>query len=188
MTTPDAEPVRVVAVVGSPHAGGRTRVAVDAVLRGAAEQGATTRVLELAETAHDEVLDALGAADAAVFGSPTYRAGITSQLKALLDATPRGMAYESGDPLRGTACATVLTGASDHHFLAVEGVRGILGGFFGAQLLSPGLYLPRAAFTDDGKALGDDARGLAERHGRALVELAAAVRGSTWLRELRPLV
>jgi len=177
----------VVAVVGSPHAGGRTRVAVDAVLRGAAE-GADTRVLEVAGTGHADALAAMDEADAVVFGSPTYRADITAQLKALLDATPRGMSYESGDPLRGTTCATVLTGASDHHFLAVEEVRGILGGFFGAQLLSPGLYLPSAAFTDDGRALRDEHQQLAELHGRALVELAAAVRSSKWLRDLRPLV
>jgi FMN reductase len=178
----------VVAVVGSPHAGGRTRVAVDAVLRGAAEQGCDTRVLELAETDTKDVVAAMGEADAVVFGSPTYRADIAAQLKALLDATPRGMAYESGDPLRGTTCATVLTGATDHHFLAVEKVRGILGGFFGAQLLSPGLYLPSAAYTDDGRALRDDPQELAELHGRALVELATAVRSSRFLRELRPLI
>jgi len=132
--------VLVVAVIGSPHAGGRTRVAVDAVLSGAAQEGAETRVVELADTSVPDAVAALGEADAAVFASPTYRADITAQLKALLDATPRGMKYESGDALRGTVCATVLTGASDHHFLAVEKVRGILGGFFGAQLLSPGLY------------------------------------------------
>ncbi|MGD9530522.1 MAG: NADPH-dependent oxidoreductase, partial [Pseudonocardia sp.] len=80
------------------------------------------------------------------------------------------------------------TGASDHHFLAVEKVRGILGGFFGAQLLSPGLYLPSASFTEDGAALTDDAGRLAELHGRALVELATAVRSSKWLRGLRPLI
>ena len=138
----------VVAVVGSPKAGGRTRVAVDAVLRGAASEGADTSVCELAET---ELTDASPrwAGGRGVFGSPTYRADISAQLKALLDATARGMAYESGDPLRGTVCATVLTGASDHHFLAVEKVRGILGGFFAAQLLSPGLYFPTAAFTDE---------------------------------------
>ena len=178
----------VVAVVGSPKAGGRTRVAVDAVLGGAAEQGAGTRVLELADTSHEDVLAAMEQADAVVFGSPTYRADVTAQLKALLDATPRGASYETGDPLRGTTCATVLTGASDHHFLAVEKVRGILGGFFGAQLLSPGLYLPSAAFAEGGTALGEEAQQLAELHGRALVELATAVRSSTHLRELRPLI
>ena len=178
----------VVAVVGSPKAGGRTRVAVDGVLRGAAEQGAETHALELAETGHDEVIAAMDAADAVVLGSPTYRADIASGLKALLDATPRGASYETGDPLRGTTCATVLTGASDHHFLAVEKVRAILGGFFGAQLLSPGLYFPGAAFAQGGGALNDDAAALAEVHGRALVELATAVRGSTYLRGLTPLI
>jgi FMN reductase len=187
-TSGEGATVLVVGVVGSPKAGGRTRVAVDAVLRGAAESGADTRVLELAEAGHPDVLAAMEEADAVVFGSPTYRADIAAQLKALLDATPRGASYESGDPLRGTVCATVLTGASDHHFLAVEKVRGILGGFFGAQLLSPGLYLPSAAFTDDGRALAEEQGQLAALHGRALVELATAVRSSTWLRDLRPLV
>ena len=177
----------VVAVVGSPKSGGRTRVAVDAVLRGAGD-GAETRVLELADTGHPDALAAMEEADAVVFGSPTYRADISAQLKALLDATPRGASYETGDPLRGTTCATVLTGASDHHFLAVEKVRGILGGFFGAQLLSPGLYFPSAAFTDDASALRDEPRQLAELHGRALVELATAVGKSTWLRDLRPMI
>jgi FMN reductase len=178
----------VVGIIGSPNAGGRTRVAVDAVLRGAAEEGAGTRVLELADTPAEDAIAALGGADAAVFGSPTYRADIAAQLKALLDATPRGMSYESGDPLRGKVCATVLTGASDHHFLAVEKVRGILGGFFGAQLLSPGLYFPSAAFAEEGKALAEDGKALAELHGRALVELTTAVRSSKWLRDLRPLI
>ena len=178
----------VVAVIGSPRPGGRTRVAVDAVLRGAAGEGADTEVVELADGAGPaEVAARLDGADAVVLGSPTYRADITAQLKGLLDATPRGMWGEESAPLQGTACAVVLTGASDHHFLAVEKVRGVLGGFFAAQLLSPGLYLPSAAFTDDGRALREDPRQLAERHGRALVELATAVRSSTWLKTLRPL-
>jgi len=181
--------VLVVAVVGSPRPGGRTRVAVDAVLRGAAGEGAETEVVELAGgSAADAVAALLDRADAVVFGSPTYRADITAQLKGLLDATPRGMWGEATAPLRGKACTAVLTGASDHHFLAVEKVRGILGGFFATQLLSPGLYLPSAAFTEDGRALREEPQQLAELHGRALVELATAVRSSKWIKELRPLV
>jgi len=178
----------VVAVIGSPKAGGRTRVAVDALLHGAVQEGAEVRVLELADTEPQDAVAAMGEADAVVVGSPTYRADIPAGLKGLLDVTPRGVTYEKGDPLRGTTCTTVLTGAGDHHFPAVEKVRGILGGFFGAQLLSPGLYFPSAAFTDDATALRDEQRQLAELHGRALVELAAAVRSSTWLRDLRPLI
>src|SRR5690349_16536315 len=178
----------VVAVVGSPNAGGRTRVAVDAMLRGAAAEGATTRVVELADTPPREAVAAIDGADAAILASPTYRADISARLKELLEATPRGAPGEDGAPLRGKACATVLTGASDHHFLAIDKVRGTLGGFFATQLLSPGLYLPAAAYTDDGKALRDEPRQVAELHGRALVELAAAVRSSKWLCDLRPLI
>ena len=178
----------VTAVIGSPNKGGHTRVAVDAVLRGAAVEGAETEVLELADGRLDEVVARLERPDAVVFASPTYRADVTAGLKALLDTTPRGMTGETCAPLSGKACTAVLTGASDHHFLAVEKVRGILGGFFAVQLLSPGLYFPRAAFTEDGSALEDQYSALAEMHGRALVELAAAVRSSKWLKELRPLV
>ena len=153
----------IVGVVGSPNAGGRTRVAVDAVLGGAVAEGAEVRVHELADTATPDVL-------AVVFGSPTYRADIAAQLKGLLDQTPRGAAYESGDPLRGKVCATVLTGASDHHFLAVEKVRGILGGFFGVQILSPGLYFPSAAFTEDKTGPVGEQRQPPEPHGRPLVD------------------
>jgi FMN reductase len=176
------------AVVGSPHKGGRTRVAVEAVLQGATDEGAETEVVELADGQASGVTDILERADALIFGSPVYRADIAAQLKALLDATQRGMWGEESAPLQGKAGATVLTGASDHHFLAVEKVRGILGGFFAMQLLSPGLYFPSAAFRDDGRALADEPQQLAETHGRALVELATAVRSSKWLKDLRPLV
>ena len=93
----------VVAVIGSPNTGGRTRVAVDAVLHGAAEEGAQTRVVELAETDVPGALAALDEADAAVFASPTYRSDITAQLKALLDATPRGMPPRPAGPARRRA-------------------------------------------------------------------------------------
>ena len=178
----------VTAVVGSPNKGGRTRVAVDAVLRGAQKEGAETEVRELADGRLDEVVARLEPADAVVFASPTYRADITAGLKALLDTTPRGMTGETSAPLHGKACTVVLTGASDHHFLAVEKIRGILGGFFATQLLSPGLYLPSAAFTEDAADLRDEPRRLAELHGRALVELVTAVRSSKWHKDLRPLV
>jgi FMN reductase len=178
----------VVGVVGSPHKGGRTRVAVDAVLRGAADEGADTEVIELADGHGGPVGDALERADAVVFGSPVYRADATARLKTLLESTQRGMWGEQSAPLQGKACATVLTGASDHHFLADEKIRGILSGFFATQVLSPGLYFPSAAYTDEGRALAEDAQRLAETHGRALVELTTAVRASKWLKDLRPLV
>ena len=112
--TPINEPNEVImlvtAVVGSPNKGGRTRVAVDAVLRGAEKEGAETEVRELADGRLDEVVARLEPADAVVFASPTYRADITAGLKALLDTTPRGMTGETSAPLNGKACTVVLTG------------------------------------------------------------------------------
>jgi flavorubredoxin len=70
----DGAGMLVVAVVGSPTAGGRTRVAVDAMLHGAAAEGARTRVLELADTAAAEAVAAIDEADAAVLGSPSCTA------------------------------------------------------------------------------------------------------------------
>jgi FMN reductase len=87
----------VVGVVGSPNLGGRTRVAVDAVLRGAAGEGAETKLFELAGDKPDEVRAALERADAVVFGSPVYRAEATAKLKALLEGTPRGMWGETSE-------------------------------------------------------------------------------------------
>jgi FMN reductase len=180
--------VLVVAVVGSPSVGGRTKVAAQAVLSGAAQEGAQTAVVELADAPPEAVSAALDRADAVVFGSPVYRADITAQSKALLDRTQRGMWGEETAPLQGKACVTVLTGATDHHFLAADKVRGILAGFFAMQLVSPGLYFPGAQFVDDGQALAEDAQRAAEAHGRALVELATAIQSSKWLKGLRPLV
>ena len=70
----------------------------------------------------------------------------------------------------------VLTGATPHHYLAVDSLRDVLAGFFAAQVLSPGLYLDHSGYVD-GSALTDAAR-----------ELAAAVRGSATLRGLEPQV
>ena len=105
--------------------------------------------------------------------------------------SPRPLVYTRTLPGGGFVAidaesAIVGTGASDHHFLAPEKVRGILGGFFAAPLVSPGLYLPSAAFAEGGTALLDEPQQRAELHGRALVELATAVGSSRWLRTMRP--
>ena len=88
-------------------------------------------------------------------------------------------------PLQGRAAAIVLTGASSHHFLAVNDLRGVLAGFFAAQVLAPGLYLDHPAYLDR-NTLTDDSAALAASHGSALVDLAVAVRSSPALKALRP--
>jgi FMN reductase len=178
-------PVSVLGVVASPHPSARTNSAVAAVLAGAATAGADTSRIALAEIDRPEALAALAAADAVVFGSPTYRATYTALLKELLEATERGRFGESSAPLQGKVAAVVLTGASHHHFLAVDTLRNVLAGFFAVQVLSPGLYLEHSAYTED-KHLTDTAAAIAAAHGAALVDLTVAVKGSAALQALQP--
>jgi FMN reductase len=179
-------PLTVLGLVASPQGSARTALAVGAVLDGAREAGATTTQLALVEHDRAEVLQAVADSDAVVFGSPVYRATYSSLLKELLEVTERGRYGEPSAPLRGTAAAIVLTGATPHHYLAVDSLRSVLAGFFAAQVLSPGLYVDHSGYADG--ALTEPMRELAGSHGRALVELAAAVRASSALRSLEPQV
>lgn len=174
---------RVVGLVGGPEPGGRTSTTVAAVLRGV--RGAETDLVELSRTGLDEATNAIDSADAVVLGSPVYRATYSRLLKELLEATGRGQWGETSAPLLGKVVATVLTGASPHHFLAINDLRNVLAGFFAAQVLSPGLYFHHGDF-DDRVTLTEHSAELAQLHGEALGELAVAVRSSTALRALTP--
>jgi FMN reductase len=181
-------PLAVLLVDGSPRGSGRTAAALSAVAAAVAGEGARTASMGLSgdlEARAAEIVARAPEFDAFVFGSPTYRATYTAELKYLFDRMPRGMAGEDGAPLRARATAVVLTGASLHHFLALDSLRNVLGGFFGAFVLPPGLYVPHAGFTEDGELL-PEVRELAAAQGRALVELAAAIRASTHLARLGP--
>jgi FMN reductase len=175
--------MQVLALICSPAKSKKTRAAVEAVLQGAQARGAEVNLIDLVDGASADAQSAMTSAEAIVFASPTYRAGPTWVLKSLLDHTPRG---EPSAPLEGKACTTLLTGASSHHFLAADSTRATLASFFGIQLLSPGLYFSPDDFTDHD--LRDDVRSVAEQHGRALVDLTAAVCASNDLRGLRPLI
>ena len=179
--------MRVLAVVGSPNAGGRSTVAARAVLDGARSAGAEVDLVELSGTdGPDKTVEALDRADGIVFAAPVYRPQAAYPSKTFLDGLPRGMWGETAAPLQGKACAVVLTGASWHHFLAVDDLRGVLAGFFATQVLSPGLYLPGEAFAD-GDRVAEESATLAAQHGAGLVDLTQAVRNSEALRGLRPL-
>ncbi len=179
--------ITVLGLVGGPEPGGRTSTAVAGVLAGAAAAGARTGLLELSQVPRAEIAAALADADAFVFGSPVYRATYSALLKGLLEATERGRWGEKTAPLQGKAAATVLTGASMHHFLATNDLRNVLAGFFAVQVLSPGLYLDHSGFTDR-TTLDEDSTTLAATHGSALFDLASAVRASAALRAVTPQV
>ncbi|MCO7219057.1 NAD(P)H-dependent oxidoreductase [Klenkia sp. PcliD-1-E] len=177
--------MKVLGVVGSPSVGGRTDAGVAGVLAGCL--GAETEKLSLADTDVPTVLDAMEAADAVVFGSPTYRASFSSLLRNLFENAERGRyTTETKAHLAGTTAAIVMTNNAPEHFLAQDSLRSLLAGFYGCQVLSPGLVLTHPHF--DGTDLTADAAELAAAHGRALVDLTRAVHGSAAIRALQPQV
>ena len=116
--------MRVVAVVGNPNRGGRTTTVAERVASRIASLGnGTVETIELIDVASelftggsasvDELTASVASADAAVFASPTYKAGITGLLKAFLDR------YGT-DGLAGLVAVPVMLGGAPHHALAVE--------------------------------------------------------------------
>lgn len=175
----------ILGLAGGPEAGGRTATAVAAILVGAEKQGAQTRLLELSGTALPDVVAAVEDADAVVFGSPVYRATYTSLLKGVLEGLERGKGSDTSAPLQGKSAAVVLTGASGHHFLALNYLRDVLAGFFAVQVLSPGLYLDHSGYVDR-TTLSEDSGALAAATGAALYDLTVAVRSSAALGAVQP--
>jgi multimeric flavodoxin WrbA len=83
--------VHFLGMPATPYEPTRTRAGLDAALGGAASANATTAVeLQSDATVTDEPIATLDAADAIVFASPTFRAGVSWPLKALTDQLPRG--------------------------------------------------------------------------------------------------
>lgn len=177
--------VKVLAIDGSPSGGGRTETAVRALLAGAESSGADVGLLSLAGVDQDAALEAVRGADAFVFCSPVYRGSYAAPLKGFLDVLPRGMWGETEAPVTGRAVAMLMTGATWHHYLALGELRNVLASFFGAHVLTPGIYVPTDGF-DESKQLIDGYAELAHGHGEALVDLARAVAGSAALRGTRP--
>lgn len=175
--------MRCVGFLAASHPSTRTRRALQSLLDAAAERGAQTELIELVPPFED-ALRALDDAEAVVFASPVYRASPSWTLKAFLEAVPRGR-NPAENPLRGRTCATISVAGSDHHFLASDSTRAILGGFFAAQVLSPALALAPQHFGDDG--LSPEGEELVRAHAAALVELAQAVSASAAVQVLAPL-
>ncbi len=178
----------VAVVDGSPTGAGRTQAVLDVVASAASDAGAVVERVALVGAMSgtlDAAVAAIAGSDAVVLGAPVYRAAAASPLKQLLDIVPRSNDELRESPLAGRAVAIVQTGASLHHFLALDGLRSVLAGFFAAHVLPPGLYVPREAFAGDG-ALLEPYLGQARMQGAALVELADILRGSFVLRSLRP--
>ncbi len=195
--------MNVLGIAASPRDASKTRVLVEAVLDEAAgHAGVTTSVLTFADRVFPaadgtraeqqtgdalEVLAAIDAADAIVIGMPVYRGSLPGSLKNLLDLVPRGQYDGDAQSLRAKPVAIVATGASDHHFLAIDDLSTILSGFFAAYVVPPGVYASTADFGD-GEVTSERVRRGAVQAGSALVELQRAIAASPSLSRIEPLL
>jgi FMN reductase len=135
--------VNVVAVVGNPKPGSRTRGAAELVAERLTGAPAST-VIELADlgaallaggdpavaAAKRAVLDA----DLVVFASPTYKATYTGLLKLFLEQ------FAAGE-LHGTTAVALMLGASPHHALAGELTLKPVLSEIGCSCPTPALFL-----------------------------------------------
>lgn len=80
-------------------------------------------------------------ADALIIGTPMYRGSYTGILKNLFDILPN-------DCLIGKPVGIVATGASDHHFLAIEHELKPLLGFFLAHPLPGAIYANNLHYSE----------------------------------------
>ncbi|MDO8210201.1 NADPH-dependent FMN reductase [Conexibacter sp. CPCC 206217] len=179
----------IVAVVGSAE-GGTTQTLVRQVLDGARAHGATADVFcvgrgaylaEVAAAARERA----AAADAFVLGTPMYRSSFTGVLKQFLDELPRVPHGDFDSVLLGKPVAVVGTGGSDHHYLGIDALLGILPRFFAAYAVPPGLY-GRADQIRDGAVVDPALRAAADSLGAATVALASSVGADLRLSAVRP--
>jgi FMN reductase len=190
-------------IVGSVSADSRTRTAVEVALDAAADAfGVDTAVLHLSDydlaTAdgrgidnHEgdtaDALELIVEADAYVVGTPVYRGSYSGALKNLLDMVPRGEWQGDVAPFEDAAVGLVATGATDHHFLAVDQELRPAFAFFGAHTVGGATYASGDDFAD-GELVAEEVRDRLATLGEATVELAAAIDESAALGSLGPAV
>ncbi|OYR38983.1 NADPH-dependent FMN reductase [Halorubrum sp. Ib24] len=190
-------------IVGSVSADSRTRTAVEVALDAAADtHDVDTAVLHLADydlaTAdgrgignHEgdtaDALELIVEADAYVVGTPVYRGSYSGALKNLFDMVPRGEWQGDVAPFENAAVGLVATGATDHHFLAVDQELRPAFAFFGAHTVGGATYASGDDFADGELVDGGVGDRLATL-GEATVELAAAIDDGDALGSLGPAV
>lgn len=193
--------MQLLGIVGSVTSPSKTRAAVEVALDAAdRDPDVRTETLHLAEfevadadgrrlAAYDgdtaKVLDRIVEADAYVVGSPVYRASYAGVLKNLFDLVPRGRWMADVAPMADAAVGLVMTGATPHHFLAVdEQLRSVMAAF-GAHTLGGGVYAHDDHFANG--AVTDEAIGARlETLGRATAELGQHIEDSDHLDSLGP--
>lgn len=116
-----------------------------------------------------------------------YRASYSGVLKNLLDMVPRGQWQADVAPLESAAVGLIATGASNHHYLSVDGELRPLLAFFGAHTVGSGVCAHDEAF-EDAEVVDDEIRDRLATLGRATLELSETIEDGSALAELGPQV
>lgn len=87
------------------------------------------------------LIEKIVTADALILGTPVYRGSYTGILKNVFDVIPN-------DALVGKPVGIVVTGSTQHHYLAIEHEIKPLLGFFHAHALPGGVYLTPEHYND----------------------------------------
>ncbi|WP_418285014.1 NADPH-dependent FMN reductase [Halorubrum sp. DTA46] len=190
-------------IVGSVSVDSRTRTAVELALdAAAAAHDAETELLHLADydlaTADGrgvdnyegdtaDALDLIVEADAYVVGTPVYRGSYSGALKNLLDMVPRGQWQGDVAPFENAAVGLLATGATDHHFLAVDQELRPAFAFFGAHTVGGAAYATADHFEEN-ELVEETVRERLATLGEATVELAAAIDEAEALGSLGPAI
>lgn len=177
--------MKLVAIVGSAVHSGKTRKAVELAAAAAVrhEPGLEVDIIDLAQqrvgildgrAPEDYLDDTIGVLDtikegsAFLLGSPVYRGTYTGALKNLLDHIPL-------EALEGKAVGLIATGATLHHYLAIDHqFRGLLA-WFNAYVLPGSVYLDGRAFSG-GELVDENGIANLEQLGQALVAVSTRLR------------
>ena len=159
--------MKLIAIVGSAVRSGKTRKAVECAVKAvtAFERNLMTEIVDLglqrvsildgrpvAEYEDDTstVLETIKSGTMFLIASPIYRGTYTGALKNLLD-------HISLEVLEGKVVGLVATGASPHHYLAIDHqFRGVLA-WFNAYVLPGSVYVENSAYAD-GEIVDQSAR------------------------------
>ncbi len=169
----------LVAIIGSAARSGRTRRALELAADAAAEAlpGLKVDFIDLSElrlsfadgrpadSYGDDtaaVLARIAAGDLFLIGTPIYRGSYTGALKNLLDLIPL-------ESLEGKPVGLVATGATAHHYLAIDAALRPVLAWFNAVLLPGSVYLEGRDYQDG--VIAERVRDQLEQLGRALTRL-----------------
>ncbi len=195
--------MKLLGISGSATKSGRTRAAVQLALDSARHilPELDTQLVDLcewkvslfdgrplAEYTDDTqgVVEMIQHADCFLIGSPIYRGTYTGALKNLLDHVPL-------EALMGKVVGLIATGATAHHYLAIDHELRALMAYFNAYVLPGSVYIEQAQFREQDVV---DSQALQHLYqlGQSVVQAAKVLRGvvpsppplAQWIRATRP--